>query len=352
MKLPPGPRYLLCLFLGLSTAAPGAEPDPLFRESGALAITLSGPLSEISSQRNKDREYPARLSYTDAAGSLISLDATIQARGNWRLLRENCRYPPLWVDLRRSQTAGTLFENQNRLKLVVQCGRGGRYADYLVRELQLYEMFSLLSPYHFDTRLLNVTYVEPDGSILREHPAFFIEHQNRIADRLEMSEVELNQVSNLELDPLQATLSTLFMYFVGNVDFSIIEGMDGEECCHNAKLLQGASGRYFPIPYDFDGSGFVNTNYAPPPHPSFRIRSNRQRYYRGFCVSDEVFNEATNRFNALQQDFVAIVGDQKGLSDRSTSRTLEYMDAFYDTLNDRQLLQRQILNRCQGRIPD
>ncbi|MEQ8954376.1 MAG: hypothetical protein RL120_09600, partial [Gammaproteobacteria bacterium] len=278
------------MLLGTSIAVTGAEPDPLFRNSDALSLTLSGPFSTISSERNKDNQYPGQLSYVNDRGQTITLDASFQARGNWRLQRENCRYPPLWVDLQRSQTDGTLFENQNRLKLVAQCGRGGRYADYLLRELQLYEMFSLLSPYHFDTRLLNVTYVDPDGDQLREHPGFFIEHQNRIAARLELPEVELHQVSNLELDPMQSTLVTLFMFFIGNVDFSIIEGMDGEECCHNAKLFQDPRGRYIPVPDDFDGSGFVDTNYAPPPHPRFGIRDNRQRYYRGFCVSDEIFN--------------------------------------------------------------
>ena len=92
-----------------------------------------------------------------------------------------------------------------------------------------------------------------------------------------MEEVEENRVSADQLDPMQSTLASLFMYLIGNTDFSLIQAQAGEECCHNAKLIRDASGTYFPVPYDFDASGFVDTSYAPEPSPQFNLRSNRSR---------------------------------------------------------------------------
>tara|TARA_Y100000031_G_scaffold114598_1_gene126743 strand:+ start:620 stop:1006 length:387 start_codon:yes stop_codon:yes gene_type:complete len=108
-----------------------ADPDPLFQSSETLEITLTAQIDEIDDTRDKDTEYEGTLSYLDAAGTEIILDASFSVRGNWRLDKRNCRYAQLWGNLRRSQVAGTIFENQNRLKLVVQCRRQDRYSDYI-----------------------------------------------------------------------------------------------------------------------------------------------------------------------------------------------------------------------------
>ncbi|MEQ8952584.1 MAG: hypothetical protein RL120_00495, partial [Gammaproteobacteria bacterium] len=123
-------QLLPALLIALPLAVVAAEPDPLFASSEPLAITLTGPFEQIDDERDRDTEYEGSLSYIDDSGSEVILDAAFEVRGNWRLNPRNCDYSQLWVDLRRGQLPGTLFENQNRLKLVVQCRRQDRYADY------------------------------------------------------------------------------------------------------------------------------------------------------------------------------------------------------------------------------
>lgn len=345
----PALKLVLAFMLSITSVAASAQAeqaaqavqtapaDPLFADPAPLAITLTAPFEQIDDERDKDQEYRGTLTYTGSDGEPVVLDARFEVRGNWRLSKSNCSYSQLWVDLRRGQLPGTLFENQNRLKLVVQCRRQSRYADYIQRELQAYQIFSRLSEFHFDTRELMVTYVDSEEGDSRTHAGFFIEHQNRLADRFAMEEVEANSVSASALDPLQGALVSLFMYFVGNTDFSLIQGPPEEECCHNAKLL--ASGEsFYPVPYDFDASGFVDTSYAPEPLPQFRIRSNRTRLYRGFCVDEAVMSDALARFRSIETEVTDMMAE---------TRTRGFVEDFFETINEPRDLRRQILEKCR-----
>lgn len=344
------PLFLAMAWI-LSANAQPAEPDPLFQSAAPLNITFEAPFAQIDRERDKEAEYDGIMRYVDTNGVEVSFDIGLEVRGNWRLRKDNCRYSQLWVDLKRGQTPNTLFAEQNRLKLVVQCRGQNRYRDYLAKEQQLYKTFANLSDIHFGTRLVNATYIDSaDTDDSRTHLAFFIEHQRRLKDRFEMEEVELNTISYIDLDPLQSSLVGLFMYQIGNTDFSMIQAAEGDECCHNAKLLVDETGRYFPIPYDFDSSGFVDASYAAPPNPSFGIRNNKSRKYRGFCFEPEQLNAAVAHVTAERENTIAMVSDTSHVSERTAKRSLRYMEEFYEDLNDQRRYQREIIENCRGDI--
>ncbi len=339
---------LLLIPILTSVSLEAAESDLLFQSTERLEITITAPFGRIDKERDKEIEYAGVLSYVDSAGATINLDVELAVRGNYRLIKSNCRYSQLWVDLKRGQLEGTLFANQNRLKLVVQCGRQNRYADYLVREQQVYTMFSEISDYDFGTRLLNVTYVDnEDEDDVRTHVAFFIEHQNRLADRFGMDKVESNGISRTELNARQGVLVSLFMFLIWNTDYSIIRGPENEACCHNSKLLVNADGEYFPIPYDFDASGFVDASYAPEPRPDFNLRSNRSRLYRGFCVPDDILSAAIKTYQDAKEGLNTIIGDTTYIGVRAVNRTIKFVDSFYEVINNPRKLQREIVRGCR-----
>ncbi len=339
---------LLLIPILTSVSLEAAESDLLFQSTERLEVTITAPFGRIDKERDKEIEYAGVLSYVDSAGATINLDVELAVRGNYRLIKSNCRYSQLWVDLKRGQLEGTLFANQNRLKLVVQCGRQNRYADYLVREQQVYTMFSEISDYDFGTRLLNVTYVDSeDEDDVRTHVAFFIEHQNRLADRFGMDKVESNGISRTELNARQGVLVSLFMFLIGNTDYSIIRGPENDACCHNSKLLVNADGEYFPIPYDFDASGFVDASYAPEPRPDFNLRSNRSRLYRGFCVPDDILSAAIKTYQDAKEGLNTIIGDTTYIGVRAVNRTIKFVDSFYEVINNPRKLQREIVRGCR-----
>ena len=252
-------------------SAPAAEPAPLFQSQEPLAITLTGPFRQIDRERDKAEEYEGTLSYQSTGGQDTTLDANLEVRGNYRLRSDVCRYSQLWVDLKRRQVPGTLFAGQNRLKLVVQCRPADRYAAYVIKEYLAYRMFDQLTDIGFHVRLVNVTYNDSDNTgESRTHLGLLIENKDTVAERFDTDTVEVNRVRASELEPEQATLVALFMMMIGNTDFSLAAGPEGDECCHNAKLLVN-DGAYLPVPYDFDGSGFVNATYAADPNPSLQV---------------------------------------------------------------------------------
>jgi len=333
----------------MTSVAQSAEPDPLFLSDTPLNITFEAPFAQIDRERDKEAEYEGVMRYTDASGKELSFDIGLEVRGNWRLQKSNCRYSQLWIDLKRGQVENTLFAEQNRLKLVVQCRAQDRYRDYLAKEQQLYKTFASLSELHFGTRLVNATYRDSDDlDSSRTHLAFFIEHQRRLKDRFEMEDVELNSVPYGELDPRQSALVGVFMYQIGNTDYSMISAAEGDECCHNTKLLVDEAGRYYPIPYDFDSSGFVDARYAAKPAPSLGIRNNKSRLYRGFCIEAGQLDAAVAQITAMRDSINAIISDTTHVEERTANRSVDYVDEFYEVLENPRSYQRSIVDKCRG----
>ena len=253
--------------------------DPLFNSDEPLTITLTGPFKTLDKQRDKSAEYDVDHSPTRADGSI---ETRYTPRGNFRLEEDNCAHAQLWLNLKKKQTKKTVFANQNKLKLVVQCRDSTRYQSYLRKEYQAYRMLNLMTEASYRVRWLTVTYQDLQGKKLRTQSAFLIEHKNRVADRLNLHPVDEQRINRTELDPAHATRAALFNYFIGNADFSIVAATEGS-CCHNAKLLRADDeSPYVPVIYDFDSSGYVDAPYAITP-AKLELRNVRQRIYRGFC---------------------------------------------------------------------
>lgn len=339
---------LVVACLVLPFAANGAEVAPLFQSSEVLDIRLTGPFRQIDRERDREQEYEGILSYRTAIGEEVQLETSFEVRGNYRLRSDVCRYSQLWLDLRRREVLGTVFEGQNRLKLVVQCRQQERYSDYVLKEYLAYQMFQQLTSPGFGTRLVNVTYdYSDDEGESRTHLGLIIEHKNTVAERAGTSNVELNRVSLSNLEPVQSTLVALFMLMIGNTDFSLAAGPEGDECCHNAKLLD-REGSFIPIPYDFDSSGFVNASYAADPNPSFGLRSNRQRLFRGYCLHNEYIAAAIPEFLRSRDKFVTLVENSGIASRRGKQDALEYLEDFFAIISDPEEIEDEILGECRG----
>ena len=328
-------------------AAQPAE-DQLFTNSAILELYLSGPFSLIDKERDKEKRYDGTISYKAADQSTVILDVAYEVRGNWRLQRSNCGHAQLWLDLKRGQTEGTLFENQNRLKLVVQCGGRERNEQWLIKEQLAYDIFGQFSDLNFDTRLVQATYSDSgETDDPRTHFAFIIEHQNRVAERFDLEKFELNQASQKSLNSKQANMVALFMLLIGNTDFSLAAGAPDDECCHNAKLLTDSDGTNFPFPYDFDSSGYVDTSYASQPNPRMKISNNKQRLYRGYCSHSDSLDDAIAAAVGTQNSVENLISSSEYASERTKKRAIKFFEEYYEILTDERKVQRNIIGKCR-----
>ena len=338
------PAIPLLLLAGTVSAEENLPTDPLFRDVQILEASISGPLTTLVRERPQEDYLPGMFRYTDADGEEVALDLKIRTRGNFR--HKECDYPPVLLNFVKKQTRDTLFDKQNKLKLVIQCGKSERYEQAVLREYLAYRLLNAVTDLSFRVRLLRANYVnEEKDPPYQQRYAFMIEHKKRLAERLGLQELAIERASVSAIRPEQLNLTSVFAYFIGNTDFSPIAGPPGDKCCHNYVLFGGGDGPILAVPYDFDQSGFVDAPYAIP-NPRFRIRSVRQRLYRGRCANNDYLDASLQKFRDSRETLYAIVRDQGGLTDKVRKDLLKYMDGFFEIINDPRQVERKMRDRC------
>ena len=335
---------ILLLLIGTAAAEKGEPPDPLFRDAQILEASISGPLTTLVGERSREDYLPGKFRYTEPDGEEVELDLKIRTRGNFR--HKECDYPPVLLNFVKKQTRDTLFDKQNKLKLVIQCGKHERYEQAVLREYLAYRLLNAVTDWSFRARLLRATYVntEKDGPYQQRY-AFLIEHKKRLAERLELEELKIERTSVSAIRPDQLNLTSVFGFFIGNTDFSPIAGPPGEDCCHNYVLFGDGDGPILAVPYDFDQSGFVDAPYARPDY-RFRIRTVRQRLYRGRCANNDYLDSSLQKFRDARETLYTIVREQEGLTDKVRKDLLRYMDDFFEIINDPRKVDRRMRNKC------
>lgn len=319
--------------------------NPLFESDELLRVVLEFPADDLLRHAKKKPIVPGQLRYTDADGTDVVLDLDLTSRGKSRL--EQCKYPPLSINLKKKQTKSTLFAGQNKLKLVTPCRPTTEYKHYLAQEYTIYRAYNLLSEYSFRARMLEVTFRDSKGKRKDAvHAAFFIESDKEVAARLNMTKVETDAVRISQLAPEQISILTLFQYMIANTDWSARRGPPSEGCCHNGKVIappNSASG-WVILPYDFDQSGIINTSYALP-NERLGIRNVRQRLYRGYCRGNDRLDVTIAVFNDNRAAIEALFGSATDQPSKNKT-ALKYLGRFYETINDPRKRQKQILGAC------
>ncbi len=344
---------LILLACGLLTTVPSIsnakEADQLFRSHDTLAVTISGPFATINKEREKEKRYPgAKLVYDDIEKGRIALNTKLEVRGNFRLRKKICRFPPLRLRFDKAETKGTLFHGQKKIKLVTACmPKSNRYQQYVFQEYLIYRMFNLLTDRSFKVRLAEVSYVDtPDGKQTNSGFGFFIEDKARMRKRLGMKKVEHHKVSFSELNEEQLALVSIFQFMIGNADWSALQGEIGESCCHNAVLASGEDDRYFVIPYDFDFTGLVNPSYAFP-NKQLGQRTIKTRVYRGHCELNPLVDSTLQRFHTKRDDLYKLISEFALLNQKTVKKTLAYLDSFYRIIENEKQWKAKIIKRCR-----
>jgi len=337
----------IVVLLWTCLSSSSATAQLLFETDEPLSVVLELPTKELLRQAQKKPTLPGVLRYTDPDGAEVVLDIEVTTRGKSRL--EQCRYPPLSINLKRKQVASTLFAGQNKLKLVTQCRGSASYRRYLNQEFAIYRIYNLLSDYSFRVRMLEVTYRDSTGRRQDQvQPAFFIESDKQAAKRLGMKTIKADVVNTSQIDPEQLSIYTLFQYMIGNTDWSVRKGPGTEGCCHNGKIIAPPDAQFgwVVLPYDFDQSGIIDTDYSAP-SDKLPIKSVRTRLYRGYCTSNARLDSTVVLFNdnrAAIEDLFAHGPDGSA----KNKSALKYLKSFYETVNDPKKRQKRIIDACQG----
>lgn len=325
---------LLC-----SCAAVASPPERLFDAEDVLSIELRGPLQATM----KDKRNPTSRKFVLTAGER-EFQVSVKLRGNSRI--EACRFRPLRLDFSATDTNDSIFEGQDKLKLVTHCRESDAYEQNVLEEYAAYRIFAMLSEVALRTRLLKIRYIDTEKaapeSVVRY--GFLIESEAELAARTGGEILQLSNVNRLLLNTRQSAVSFAFQYLIGNTDWGLVAAIGDENCCHNGIMLDIGGSHYY-VPYDFDQAGLVNARYAKPA-AEVRTRSVRTRRYRGYCIKGMDEQAGIEAIEARKQDILELVAGLPGADDRLRKSRMDYLQEYFDASRNPGELAADFRGRC------
>ena len=274
-------------------------------------VELHLDFAALEANRTSEDFLPARV-----YGRGQVLDAEVAVRGRFR--RRTCTMPPLKLKFSKDDLRAAGLNTHNDFKLVTHCTDDAAGQEWLLREQLAYELYCTVNPKaSFRTQLLTVTYVNTaDGSTTTSY-AILIEDTDELRGRLEAKNCKdcYNQPAGRFTN---AEELVLFQYMIGNNDYST-------KMLRNCKTMVGTDGRITAVPYDFDFSNLVDTDYA-------NRAGHAGRSLRWEFTDAPDYAAAAARFLALEDRLLAQVDAFDELSDRSQREIGKYLGEFFREL--------------------
>lgn len=329
---------LFFILIFLSFKGLSAETDILFQDEAVLKMELRSDFSKIQGDRTENSEYQsAVLIYYPEEGEPVRFEVRIMSRGNFRRDPDNCRFPPLYINFKKSEVKNTVFDDQDKLKLVTPC----QSEEDVVEEYLIYKMYNLVTDYSLRARLANILYFDTSTNRkLFEKYSFFIEDVDHAAKRNDAFVVD-KIFTPFDLNRENMKRMSVFQYLIGNKDWYISSRK-------NIVIMQPKDTSKVPyaVPYDFDFSAFVNASYTKPKGvPDDQLAT--RRVFKGICFARFEIYEAFDFLNKLKPSFEAAIKRQRLLSAYDRSQLIIYLDSFYTLIQDPDLVTHEFIERCE-----
>lgn len=319
---------LLCLFALLGYSSFSQEKRnaaQFYTEDQPLDVTVVINMPKLLSNKMDEGRHTATLRCKLSDSVQIDEKVTFSVIGNFR--RRNCYIPPMKFHFNKKNSPELAVLNS--VKLTSCCKPTEMYDQYLLKEFLIYKMYNLITDRSFRVRLLNVTYLDSTGKKkpVTQH-GFFVEDVKNLARRNAGKEWKKPNLHPEAAERQHMTLVAMFEYMIGNTDWAVPP-------MHNIKLIQPANdslARPYPVPYDFDFSGLVNTNYSTP-DPLLNTEKVTERVYRGFPRNQMELQIALDVFFQKKQAMYDLIKSFSLLSNESKKDMTRYLDEFYNTVS-------------------
>ncbi|MGK7370986.1 MAG: hypothetical protein ACNS64_12295, partial [Candidatus Halalkalibacterium sp. M3_1C_030] len=311
----------------------------LFDSEEIIELRLEGKVNELLEDRGEDPSYHLmKLHYKEKNSSETTLDLRVRVRGNFRRLEENCDNPPLKFNFKKHEAPdSSIFAGQKELKLVVPCDG----EKYVLREYFTYKLYNLITDYSFKVRPVRFSYHDTEKNEITDPVyAFLIEDQDLLASRKSATLYDNNNLRPESIEEESYLRMSVFAYLIGNTDWSV-------QFQHNLKILFLDEEKVFvAVPYDFDLVGLVSSPYAKPAE-ALRLRSVRERVYRGHCLEDlSKLDPILDDFRELKPKIYTLYTGNELLDESYIKSTLKYFDDFYEIIDNRKKRNKEFSYPC------
>ena len=315
----------------------------LFKSQEILPITLSYSNKDIKRNTNDSTYIKTDLSYTQEDGTWKILEVELRRRGNNRL--ENCYFPPIKIKIKKSVSKGTLFKGNKKLKLVLPCLKQKSMNDNVIKECLAYKLYEIISPYHFNTRMVTIDFTETRGkkTVIHKLKGFLIEDDKKISAR-HNGKILKRFIHPLGQDAKTSVQNAFFQYMIANTDYSTAYQ-------HNEKLFF-IDNKIIPVPFDFDMSGLVDASYAVVSqiqNVELDITEVTQRMYRGFKRDEKIFQQVRKEFIENKNQMLEIVDSFESKFDdpKEFITAKSFISDFYKILTDDKLFRKKIIDKAR-----
>lgn len=313
----------------------------LFQDDEVLNIRLSYSFKDLKSKQSDEQGKSVFLYYENESHDWNSIPVVIRGRGNFR--REKCFFTPFKIQMKKKAVKGTIFAGNKKLKVVLPCQNAKDASDFLVKEYISYKLYEPLTPYHFNTRLIDLNLTDERGKNQKEYEvkAILIEDDKLVAKRFDAKMYKGDVISPHRLQDTATVIHDFFQYFIGNTDWS-------SKNKHNVAIMHLSDGQYIPLCYDFDMAGMVNANYATVSE-ILTINSVTERLYRGLC-KDEALFQYVRAYYIERESTIWRTFEQASvhLDPRMIPGMKRYIADFFDILKNDKKFKDEILNSCRS----
>ncbi len=325
--------FLICFLSAgiIYGQSPAIDKAGFFSDTSIFNATISTDLAKLLRQKKEGSQFQGTFTTALPDGTTLNEPVILEIRGHMR--KDYCYVPPLKVNFKHEKSSA--LAALGSLKLVSECKTNDIDDQYLLKEFLVYKMYNLITDMSFRVRLLNLNLVDSNGKkkAITEH-AFLMENIKELAKRNQCRDWKNGNLYQQDADRQQMTLVSIFEYMIGNTDWGIPAN-------HNTRLILSkidSTKRPYVIPYDFDYSGFVNTDYAVPDE-KLEIQNVRERLYRGFPRSMEELNEALDIFKRQKEKIFAMINDFDLLTTKSKKDMTNYLSDFFNLINRPEVVQ-------------
>lgn len=312
-------------------SVPNYVNSTLFDTDSLLNFDLIINKKALFSDVGNERKYHKSEVYYLENGDTVKLKIKIKTRGNFRRDPSNCKFPQLKFKIpKKLRWGNNIFSGQSRLKLVVPCFlKNPNYQELIIKEYLIYKMYNLFTEYSYKVRLVHINLIDSnlkENRKLSGFYGFFIEETEQMAKRNNGKILSLKSFSQQNVNQEQMTLMAVFQFMIANTDWALSKP-------HNIKLLFVNNHHVpYPVPYDFDWSGFVNAPYAVPA-PQVGIRHVRQRVYRAYERPQDELTALFHDFNQKKNQIYELILNNKYLTNKTKDDLTGFLDEFYEIIN-------------------
>jgi hypothetical protein len=322
------------------TAISKVDDVKFFTDTSILQVTMSLDMKSLFANKLKDGfTFPA--TFTSTIDNVeISEPVVLEVRGKYR--KANCYLPPIKVIFKNKNAP--MLSSLGSLKLVNVCEVGRKdNTEYLLKEYLIYKIYNLITDKSLRVRLLKVNFVDAEGKkkTISEY-AYLMEDVKDMAKRNNYVERKRPVNHTEETHRQTMTRVALFEYMIANVDWSVPAG-------HNIKLIvpkEDTNDIPYPVPYDFDHSGLVKTDYALPP-PNIDIQDVTERRYRGFPRQMQELQLVVDEYNLQRDNIYKLIQEFELLSPSTRKDMIGFLKGFFNVLSKPNSIQTEFIKNAR-----